>query len=167
MKEQSNLWPTNEPAAVPTPVGLPTRALTLWQPWAWLVANSHKDIENRPSGFSFKSFRGEFWIHAGLQHATDLRARELCARMGITIPLLTGPDHFGAIIGRATITAIIPPCADSGMQCPHPWHFPAQWGFRVVDARPVKPVRCRGFQGFWGVPAQVLAELAANETGNG
>lgn len=163
MTQQSTLWPGTEPAPTHTPAGLPTRALTLWQPWAWLVANGHKDIENRPTGFSFKSFRGEFWIHAGLQHDTNSAARAMCWTMGITIPTLTGPDNFGAIIGRATITGIIPPC---GENCAHPWHFPAQWGFMVADARPVKPVRCRGFQGFWGVPAEVLAELA-NEAANG
>ncbi len=156
MKAQTALWPANEPPAAPTPAGLPTRALTLWQPWAWLVANGHKDIENRPQGFSFKSFRGEFWIHAGLQvdQASAAKARTLAADLGITIPTLTGDDHFGCIIGRATITAIIPP-GPSG----HIWHFKEQWGFKVSDARPVKPVRCRGYQGFWNVPADVLAQL--------
>lgn len=158
MKEQATFWPGSEPPPTTLPTGFPTRALTLWQPWAWLVANGHKDIENRPAGFSFKSFRGEFWIHAGLQHDTNAAARALCATMGITIPTLTGSDNFGAIIGRATITGIIPPCRG---ECPHPWHFQEQYGFLVSNARPVKPVRCRGYQGFWGVPAEVLAELAA------
>ncbi|HEY3256253.1 MAG TPA: hypothetical protein VGJ91_19980 [Polyangiaceae bacterium] len=160
MTNQSTLWPER----APTPAGLPTRAITLWQPWAWLVANGHKDLENRPTGFSFKSFRGEFWIHAGLQHDINPAARALAHTMGITIPTLTGPDHFGAIIGRAEIVGIIPPCFG---ECLHPWHFPAQWGFKVRNARPVTPVRCRGFQGFWGVPPEVLAELAANEAANG
>jgi len=161
-RKQATLWPSAVPEPPTLPAGFPTRALTLWQPWAWLVANGHKDIENRPKGFSFKSFRGDFWIHAGLQTgpASSRVARELAAAAGITIPSLVGSDHFGAIIGRATIVAIIPPCAN---ECPHPWHFPAQWGFKVRDARTVKPVACRGYQGFWGVPADVLAVLAANE----
>lgn len=67
---QGDLFQSGIPA--PTFAYLPARALTLWQPWAWLVANGHKDLENRPIGFSHKSIRGQFWIHAGLQHATDL-----------------------------------------------------------------------------------------------
>lgn len=135
---------------------LPSRALTLWQPWAWLVANGHKDIENRPQGFSHKSFRGEFWIHAGLQinPESERLARELATSRGITIPSFSDPDNFGAIVGRASVTAIIPP-GNSG----HFWHFGDQWGFKLEGARPVKPVRCRGYQGFWGVAPEVLAEL--------
>ncbi|MCP4687042.1 MAG: ASCH domain-containing protein, partial [Desulfobacterales bacterium] len=38
------------------------KALSIRQPWAWLIANGYKDIENR----SWRtSFRGEFLIHAG------------------------------------------------------------------------------------------------------
>lgn len=138
-------------------IGLPARALTLWQPFAWLIANGHKRVENRPPGFSHKSFRGEFWIHAGTHdNAADfLSACELAERMGIKIPPLVGDTHFGCIVGRATITGIIPP-GDSGV----PWHFPDSWGFTIVNAHPVTPVKCRGYQGFWNVPADVLAKLS-------
>ncbi len=38
------------------------KALSIRQPWAWLIANGYKDIENR----SWRTnFRGEFLIHAG------------------------------------------------------------------------------------------------------
>jgi len=136
---------------------LPKRALTLIQPWGWLVANGLKNIENRPAGFSHKSFRGDFWIHAGLKDdpAHLLAAVELADRFGIKIPSLVGPANFGCIIGRASIYDIIPP-GNSGER----WHFPEQWGFRIRNARPVTPVPCRGYQGFWGVPADVLAQLA-------
>lgn len=38
------------------------KALSIRQPWSWLIANDHKDIENRswPT-----NFRGCFLIHAG------------------------------------------------------------------------------------------------------
>jgi hypothetical protein len=139
---------------------LPKLALTLIQPWGWLVANGLKNIENRPAGFSYKSFRGEFWIHAGLKDdpAHFLAAVELAERFGIKIPSLVGSEHFGCIIGRATIYDIIPP-GHSGER----WHFSAQWGFRIRDARSVKPVPCRGYQGFWTVPDGVLAQLARSE----
>jgi len=39
-------------------------ALSIRQPWAWLIAHGYKDIENRKWR---TGFRGRFLIHAGLQ----------------------------------------------------------------------------------------------------
>lgn len=150
---------------------LPTRALTLSQPWAWLVANGHKNVENRPRGFSHKSFRGDFWIHAGAVDDVEqfLAASELCLNLTGRDPI---PDArklaYGAIIGRATITGIIPPRTSTNLEVwdanferrPVPWHFPDQYGFKVENAVALaKPVPCRGFQGFWTVPPTVLERL--------
>lgn len=40
-----------------------TPALSIRQPWAWLIVNGHKDVENRdwPT-----NFRGQLLVHAGL-----------------------------------------------------------------------------------------------------
>ncbi|HEY3500704.1 MAG TPA: hypothetical protein VGK73_38695, partial [Polyangiaceae bacterium] len=82
-----------------------------------------------------------------------------------------GELSFGAIIGKATITGIIPPrlkradkppelIRDATTPAPVPWHFPEQYGFKLENARRLeKPVLCRGYQGFWNVPADVLSEL--------
>lgn len=158
---------------------LPERALTLWQPWAWLVAAGHKPIENRPPGFSFKSFRGDFWIHAGAE-PNDKAFQESWRQAHDLAKQIIGADFrfpchgelsFGAIIGRATITGIIPPHHPleqrvQGDLCITPvrevvpWHFPEQYGFKVEHAELLaKPVPCRGFQGFWRVPAPVLERL--------
>ncbi len=159
---------------------LPDRALTLWQPWAWLVANGHKNIENRPRGFSHKSFRGDFWIHAsaapGITEWAERwgQAHDLCMEILGHNPLSENPlteDQlaFGAIIGRATITGIIEPVREvrndlealiRGAVVRVPWHFPDQYGFKVENARPLAtPVPCRGHQGFWRVPPAVLEKL--------
>jgi hypothetical protein len=158
-------------------VTLPTRAITLWQPWAWLVANGHKGIENRPRGFSHKSFRGDFWIHAAAESSKSIAswplAQKLCAELlgeDFQIPPAYVLD-FGAIIGRATITGIIPPRVSQTLEIwdagiarrPVPWHFPEQYGFVVESARTLAaPVPCRGYQGFWNVPADVLSKLTPN-----
>ena len=43
---------------------LEMRALSIRQPWAWLIVNGHKDIENR----SWRTkYRGPFLVHAGLK----------------------------------------------------------------------------------------------------
>ena len=43
------------------------KTLSIMQPWAWLIVNGHKDIENRdwsPTNYGLK-FRGKFLVHAG------------------------------------------------------------------------------------------------------
>ena len=44
------------------PANLPTVALSIRQPWAWLIVNGHKPVENRTWS---TSYRGELLIHAG------------------------------------------------------------------------------------------------------
>jgi hypothetical protein len=169
---------TSPPRARPTEAieTLPARALTLWQPWAWLVATGVKPIENRPQGFSHKSFRGDFWIHAATESTkqiasfldADRLSREILGE-SFRIPDATTLT-YGAIIGRATITGIMPPRTtaqnlaiwDAGvfLEKLRPWHFPDQYGFKVENARPLAvPVPCRGYQGFWRVPPDTLALL--------
>src|SRR5436189_5084024 len=43
------------------------KALSVRQPWAWLIVNGYKDIENRD--WATKR-RGRIWIHAGLHKVT-------------------------------------------------------------------------------------------------
>lgn len=126
---------------------LPTHALTLWQPWAWLVARGIKTIENRPWGFQQKSFRGWFWVHAGVRN--QRRERE------------DWDFAYGAIIGRAMITDVVFPRGTLfHPREPVPWHFPDQFGFRVERAVMLAvPVPCRGYQQFWRVPETVQREL--------
>lgn len=156
----------------------PTRALTLWQPWAWLVASGKKNIENRPPGFSHKSFRGDFWIHAGKSPYTTKETDAFLAQYkqaeALAREVLGGefklPDWCdlagGAIIGRATITGILVPRGQMFHKPDVPWHFPDQYGFIVERAEELKiPMPCRGYQGFWTVPERVLTELA--KTGKG
>lgn len=145
-------------------ISLPTKALTLWQPWAWLVSNGLKPIENRPQAFTQRNFRGEFWIHAGLHvdEAEFDRAAEIARGYGVEIPMWSRPDTYalGAIVGRATITGIISPRGTMFHPTTSvPWHFPDQYGLIVEHASTVAPVKSRGFPGFWPVPAPVLEEL--------
>lgn len=48
------------------------KALSLWQPWATLVAIGVKQTETRPGSFAFKH-RGELAVHAAKHWTRDLR----------------------------------------------------------------------------------------------
>lgn len=140
---------------------LPTHAITLWQPWAWLVVNGYKLVENRPPGFVHKSFRGPIWIHTGLHfddERYDLAVRLLreihpSVRMPPRTRFLDYPR--GVIAGRVTFSDIIAP-GKSGV----PWHFEDEYGFVISDVvKLTRPVKCRGYQGIWTVPEETMGQL--------
>ena len=49
------------------------RALSIRQPWAWLILNGYKDLENRTWR---TDYRGPLLIHAGMRVETDKDAVE-------------------------------------------------------------------------------------------
>ena len=142
---------------------LPTRALSLIQPWAWCVIHGPKDIENRTW---WTEVRGPTWIAASAQvtrqYYDQAKAVIEWSEPGIRVPGLDELD-YGCISGRATITdCILPggyqlPAGGSGtivqraahrarMRAtsfeldaprhplhPHRWHFPEQFGYVLAD----------------------------------
>lgn len=105
--------------------------LSIRQPWAWLIANGWKDIENRTW---WTSQRGRFLIHAGLraelEAIEDLRAGRHPVT-GERMQRMDLPAAFdcGGIVGIATVTD----CLDAS---PSPW-FVGPYGFVIQDAEPV------------------------------
>lgn len=114
------------------------KALSIMQPWAWLIAAGHKDIENR--GWS-TFYRGEVLIHAGKRFDPDYLDE------GPSLlwdwPDIQQPDTFdtGGIIGIAEIV-------DCVTSSPSPWFF-GPFGFVIRNARPLPFRPCRGQLGFF------------------
>jgi len=124
------------------------KALSIKQPWAWLIAAGYKDIENRAWPTNFKA---RIYIHAGKQPDSkgawaiwgDRTFMELLDDIAkIQIPNLTTFWDKSAIIGEADIV-------DCVTQSKSPW-FVGPYGF--VLANPTlyqKPIPCRGKLGFF------------------
>lgn len=110
-------------------------ALSIQQPWAWLIVNGFKDVENR--GWSTR-VRGVVGVHAGKK--IDSYAIPWIRREFPHIPL---PDTFetGGIVGRVRIVD----CVDDH---PSPWFF-GNFAFVLSDAEPLPFVPCRGKLGFF------------------
>lgn len=108
------------------------KALSIQQPWAWLIVHGHKDIENRtwPT-----RFRGQFLIHTGKRHdgAPD----------DWDWPEIEPPAAFdyGGIIGVAEIAGCYQRHASR-------W-FRGPYGFVIRDARPLPFRSYRGQLGFF------------------
>lgn len=116
------------------------RCLSIRQPWAWLVVNGYKDIENRTWS---ANFQGRIYVHAGQRMVADdyPEQREYIRRAGIVVP-----THLarGAIIGEVTITGCLT-ASDS------PW-FCGPYGFTLEDPIAYEtPMPWRGQLGFFQV----------------
>lgn len=115
------------------------KAISIRQPWAWLIVNGYKDIENR----SWRTkYRGQVLIHAsqGVKKAEYERAKELTERLGITLPD-SSSFETGGIVGVATIT-------DCVEQSESPWFF-GEKGFALTDARPLNFIQMKGKLSFF------------------
>jgi hypothetical protein len=134
--------------------GGPMKALSIRQPWAWLIVNGHKDIENRT--WSTK-FRGRVLIHAGTGMTRDEYDDALATALHVGYRSYFPPrDQLerGGIVGVVTIVG----CAAPENRV-SPWHMADQFGFQIVDAKPVPFVACKGALGFFDVPADVSTQL--------
>lgn len=124
---------------------LPVKALSIRQPWAWLIVHGHKDIENRDT---LKGYRGPVAIHAGQSidygcsralldgyhpvQGTELDLRSLLPDRGFGL---------GGIVGVAEIV-------DCVTESDNEW-FQGLYGFVIRDARPVDFIPVKGALGFF------------------
>lgn len=75
------------------------KALTIKQPWAWLIVNGYKDVENRSRR---THHRGHLLIHAGLDKSefNDDMADYIKHKYDVDIP---DALEFGGIVGVADV----------------------------------------------------------------
>jgi hypothetical protein len=124
------------------------KAISIRQPYAWLIVNSHKDVENRDWA---TNFRGRMLIHAGLTYPKrDYRddADIYSSRFG-SYPLRE--EMLGGIVGVVTITGCV---TESDSE----WFF-GRYGFTLTDAKSIPLVPCKGMLGFFDVPPNVAEQL--------
>ena len=130
-------------------------ALSIRQPWAWLIVHGFKDIENRdwPT-----PFRGRLLVHAGQTMARryyDATVGEL-QLSGICPPNLPRYEDLerGGLVGWTTIV-------DCVITHPSPWKQEDPFGnpvhgFVLRDSSPMPFVPWKGRLGFFNVPRDAL-----------
>lgn len=135
---------------------LPKFALSIMQPWAWLIVNGHKDIENRdwPT-----KFRGPVAIHAGKKLDREAHREMYEGRHPVTggprpefnprIQPEPGGMWCGGIVGVAEIVD----CVD---RSDSEWFVGGKrsdgtcgYGFVIRNARPVEFIPVRGALSFF------------------
>jgi hypothetical protein len=120
------------------------QALTVRQPWAWLIVHGYKDIENRtwPT-----RTRGTIYIHAakGMTWEEYEQCREIATgiypELSLSFPAFEDLDR-GAIVGRVKIVG----CTERSRS---EWFF-GPWGFELAEAEYFhRPYHCKGALGFF------------------
>ena len=126
-------------------------ALSIRQPWAWLILHAGKDIENRDWS---TPRRGRFLIHAskGMTQDEYINAAYTLrdVRQDIELPPFDQLER-GGIVGEAEIV-------DCVTESTSPWFF-GDYGFLIRNARPLPFTQYKGQLGFFGVPDDVLSGL--------
>jgi hypothetical protein len=109
------------------------RAITIRQPWAWLIVNGHKDIENRSWA---TRHRGPLLIHAG-QSEADLDEAELAGIERKHRIKLPREFERGGVIGVVDVV-------DCRARTKSSWHIRGCIGWVLSNPRrlPFRP--CKG-----------------------
>jgi hypothetical protein len=120
------------------------KALSIRQPWAWLIVNGHKQFENREwsKGNPGKKFRGAVLIHAskGMTRNEYAAAAAIAEDYDIELPAM-GDLQRGGIVGRADVVA----WHDSPPDMP----FAFTSGLELRNAVPLPFEECTGMLGFF------------------
>lgn len=135
------------------------KALSIQQPWAWLIVNGYKDIENRDW---ITHYRGSILIHAGKQIDNNILTEMLALSTGGILPahwkeawekmpefLDTFP--LGGIVGVATLARVV-------TESTSPW-FRGKYGFVFTQRHPVPFIPLRGQLYLFDVPAEIEAQI--------
>lgn len=121
------------------------KALSIRQPWAWLIVHGGKDIENRrwPT-----AYRGPLLIHAakGMTDAEYGSARDFAQALGVLVP--APPDlQRGGIVGQVDLADCVT-SRDLDRIYGSNW-FCGPFGFVLRNPRPLAFVPLRGSLGLF------------------
>lgn len=147
-----------------------THALTVHQPWAWLILHGGKDVENRTWSPNTAAVRNGIAIHAGATN--DPFGHELAAALGVTCP---APDHleYRAILGVVDVAGIssadrpvrelrddVPVAVRRAQEHASPWADAGAVHWHLANPRPLLvPIPARGRQRLWKLGAAYSALL--------
>lgn len=112
-------------------------ALSVRQPWAWLIVNGFKDVENRTRR---TRHRGPLLVHASLSKTDFAKLRaEVERKHGVVVP---DEVERGGVVGVVDIVA----CDERPRS---EWHATGHYGWVLANPRRLKFRRCAGALGLF------------------
>jgi hypothetical protein len=132
----------------------PLKALSICQPWAYLIVTGDKRIENR----SWPTrHRGSLVIHAGLNRDAYHQAVEKYGLAALEqkwgLPKL-GDEHFGVLCGLVTVVDCEPLEAALGQP-----YATGPWCWILENARQFPPIPFKGTLGLFTLPAAIAERI--------
>jgi hypothetical protein len=126
------------------------KALSIRQPWAWLILNGGKDIENRDW---WTGVRGRVIVHASKGMTRDEYEDAFDTAAHINPTLIVPPFPVlerGGIVGTVNII-------DCVKESNSPWFF-GKYGFRLTDPEQFPFLPWKGQLGFFEIPFPPLPQ---------
>ena len=122
------------------------KALSIRQPWAWLIVRGGKDIENRSW---HTKYRGRFLVHAakGMTSNEFTQALLYCLERGLPMPDRDDMQR-GGIIGSVELV-------DSLDTSSSPWYM-GEKAFVLRDPKPLPFTPLKGRLNFFEVPDDLV-----------
>lgn len=117
-------------------------ALSIQQPFAWLITQGYKTLENRNN---LKNFKGKFLIHAGMKFSDDW-----INKCGGNVSTWTVNNvvnrhkadmNTGGIVGAAEITGFT--------EDPNSMWFTGKYGLKIINPIQLNFVPCKGKLSFF------------------
>jgi len=123
------------------------KALSIRQPWAWLIIHGGKDIENRSW---HTKYRGRFLVHAAqvMTRKDYYNCNQFAERIGVRIPPFEDLQR-GGIIGSVELV-------DSVNSHKSPWYM-GEKAFVLRDPKPISYRPLNGKLGFFDVPDEIFS----------
>lgn len=116
------------------------KALSIRQPWAWLIINGPKDIENRTWAAPANVIGERIYIHAGKTFDDDGHLWVKLHFPEVVLPKRGAFDR-GGIIGSGVLSKCV-------SRSDSPWFF-GPFGFVFAEPMKCEFQRCRGMLGFF------------------
>jgi len=117
------------------------QALSIRQPWAWLIVNGYKDVENRDW---LTRKRGLVYIHAGLT-LTKTEYEDAVDMAWVANPEIVVPEQKELLRGGIVGTTEIKDCVSSSDSI---W-FVGDYGFNLENSKPCEFIPCKGSLSFF------------------
>lgn len=131
------------------------KALSIQQPWSWLIANGYKNIENCKWT---TDYRGFVLIHAGKKEDRSCFHQRYGFVLELpnfppreTMPFFVSEYETGGIVGYATLQKIV-------TESDSPW-FHGPFGFVLTQRCTVPCIPLRGQRGLFDAPTEVEAQI--------
>ena len=124
------------------------KALSIRQPWAWLIVHGGKDIENRSW---HTKFRGQFLVHAaqGMTSNEFTQALMYCSDRGLVMPDRDDMQR-GGLIGSVELV-------DSRDTSESPCYM-GKKAFVLRDPKPLPFTPFKGRLNFFEVPDELVTQ---------